>query len=76
MLDALYALDAVRVHLWKRLDAAAKPHAVTWKWVKGHAGNPNNERCDELATTAADGSGLKPDRGFEQQEAGAPELDL
>jgi ribonuclease HI len=35
--------------LWKRLDAATKPHDVTWKWVKGHAGHPENERADELA---------------------------
>ena len=56
------------VDLWKRLDAAAAEHAVTWKWVKGHAGHPENERCDELATSAADGDDLKPDRGFEQQQ--------
>lgn len=56
------------IDLWKRLDTASTEHDVTWKWVKGHAGNPNNERCDELATTAADGQDLKPDRGFEQQE--------
>ena len=43
------------VELWKRLIEAAKPHSVTWTWVKGHAGHPENERCDELATTAADG---------------------
>ena len=35
--------------LWRRLDAAAAPHDVTWKWVKGHAGHPENERADELA---------------------------
>ncbi len=37
------------VDLWQRLDEAAKPHQVQWTWVKGHAGNPMNERCDELA---------------------------
>ncbi len=62
------------IDLWKRLDAAAAEHEVTWKWVKGHAGNPENECCDELATTAADGDDLKPDRGFEQQQQ--RELDL
>ena len=41
--------------LWLRLIDAAKPHEVTWVWVKGHAGNPLNERADELATRAADG---------------------
>ena len=35
--------------LWKRLDAAAARHNVTWEWVKGHAGHPENERADELA---------------------------
>jgi ribonuclease HI len=35
--------------LWKRLDAAGAGHDVTWKWVKGHAGHPENERADELA---------------------------
>ena len=43
------------VDLWKRLLAAANPHQVTYVWVKGHAGHPENERCDFLATTAADG---------------------
>lgn len=32
---------------------AAKPHTVTWTWVKGHDGHPDNERCDSLAVTAA-----------------------
>ncbi len=35
--------------LWLRLDAAQKAHAVTWKWIKGHAGHAENERADELA---------------------------
>lgn len=37
---------------------------VTFVWVKGHAGHPENERCDELATTAADGAGRIRDEGF------------
>lgn len=37
------------VELWQRLDAAASEHDVTWEWVKGHAGHPENERADELA---------------------------
>ena len=37
------------VELWKRLDAANARHNVTWEWVKGHAGHPENERADELA---------------------------
>ena len=35
--------------LWKRLEAATQRHDVTWEWVKGHAGHPENERADELA---------------------------
>ena len=37
------------VDLWKLLDAVVAQHRVTWKWVKGHAGNADNERCDGLA---------------------------
>jgi ribonuclease HI len=37
------------VDLWQRLDAAAARHRVTWTWVKGHAGHPENERADALA---------------------------
>ena len=37
------------VTLWQRLDAAQTRHNVTWEWVKGHAGNPENERADALA---------------------------
>jgi ribonuclease HI len=49
------------VDLWKRLLKAMEPHKVTFHWVKGHNGHPMNERCDELATTAADGSDLLED---------------
>jgi len=37
------------VDLWQRLDEAQARHSVTWEWVKGHAGHPENERADELA---------------------------
>lgn len=40
--------------LWERLLKAMEPHEVTFHWVKGHNGNPANERCDQLATSAAD----------------------
>ncbi|NIZ00300.1 ribonuclease HI [Thalassospira lucentensis] len=40
------------VELWKRMLEALKPHQVEWHWVKGHAGHPENERCDELARMA------------------------
>ena len=39
--------------LWQALCAAAEPHRVEWKWVKGHAGHPDNERADKLASDAA-----------------------
>lgn len=49
------------VDLWKRLLKAMEPHQVTFLWVKGHAGHPENERCDQLATSAADGTSLLDD---------------
>lgn len=42
--------EVKNVDLWKRLDAAAERHTIHWIWVRGHAGNPMNERCDELCT--------------------------
>lgn len=50
--------------LWKRLLEAAAPHSIQYVWVKGHADNPLNERCDRLATGAADGDDLLTDEGF------------
>ena len=49
------------IKLWQRLLKAMESHQVTFHWVKGHDGHPENERCDQLATTAADGSGLLED---------------
>ena len=49
------------VDLWKRLLVAMKPHKVSFVWVKGHAGHPENERCDRLACTAAEGDVLLDD---------------
>ena len=51
------------VDLWKRLLKAAEQHKITFTWVKGHDGHPENERCDVLATSAADGDGLLVDPG-------------
>ena len=39
--------------LWRELIAAARPHKISWEWVKGHSGHPENERCDALASTEA-----------------------
>lgn len=52
------------VDLWKRLLKAKEPHQVQFIWVKGHDGHPQNERCDELATTAADGTDLIEDENL------------
>ncbi len=41
------------VELWQELLEAIKPHRVEWRWVKGHAGDPDNERADRLASDAA-----------------------
>ena len=49
------------IDLWKRLLKAKEPHKVTFEWVKGHNGHPMNERCDVLATNAADGTDLSED---------------
>ncbi|HEX9639068.1 MAG TPA: ribonuclease HI [Acidobacteriota bacterium] len=35
--------------LWERLAAASTPHRIRWQWIRGHAGHPENERCDALA---------------------------
>ena len=47
--------------LWERLLRAMEPHSVSFHWVKGHDGHPENERCDQLATSAADGDELLDD---------------
>ena len=52
------------VDLWQRLDEAQKGHDVTWEWIKGHAGHPENERADELARAGMEP--FKPKRAAEQ----------
>jgi len=49
------------IDLWKRLLKAMEQHKVEFVWVKGHSGHPQNERCDFLATEAADGDELLED---------------
>ena len=50
--DSQYVIKAFNDHWIDGL--AAEPHEITWHWVKGHDGHPENERCDALATAAAD----------------------
>jgi len=51
--------------LWTQYYKLSKEHTIKFIWVKGHASNPYNQRCDELATSAADGKYLKEDTGYE-----------
>lgn len=50
--------------LWLRYYNLSRKHKIDFFWVKGHASNPYNNRCDELATAAADGSNLIADEGM------------
>lgn len=54
--------------LWLTYAQLASKHHVVFKWVRGHADNKYNNRCDELATAAADGDNLLVDVGYEQSE--------
>lgn len=54
--------------LWKQFIPLYNKHKVSLHWVKGHAGNVENERCDELAVEAAESSGLQIDRGYEEKD--------
>lgn len=47
--------------LWRRLVPLIDAHEVKWRWVRGHSGDPENERCDVLARGAASGRNLPPD---------------
>ena len=53
--------------LWLRYYELSRLNRVRFRWVKGHAENPFNNRCDELATAAADGSELLVDEGYENE---------
>ena len=60
--DSVYLIDTIvkgwkkkkNTDLWERLEALLRMHDVSFVWVKGHDGHPYNERCDRLATAAAD----------------------
>jgi ribonuclease HI len=51
--------------LWRRFLKVYPKHRVRFQWIKGHAGHPQNERCDRLAVQAAEGSHLQVDQVFE-----------
>ena len=55
---------AVNPDLWARLLDLLEQHAAEFCWVRGHAGNPDNERCDKLANSAARANNLPPDPGY------------
>ena len=59
------AKQAVKnVDLWQLIDQENQRHTIQWCWVKGHSGHPENERCDVLARTAAEGKNLLVDKGY------------
>ena len=55
---------ALNVDLWKQLLPLLEKHQVTFLWVKGHADNPGNERCDELARMAIQNGALQEDENY------------
>jgi len=65
---------AKNADLWARFLDVFEKHVVKFKWVKGHAGVPENERCDELAVAAAQSGDLSPDTGYISENAGGAGL--
>ena len=61
---------ALNVDLWQRLLDLLQVHRVTFRWVEGHAGHPENERCDHLATQAADKGPYLVDHGYTDIQEG------
>lgn len=53
------------VDLWLQLIPLLNMHSVVFHWIKGHAGHPENERCDQMAVAAAMGANLSEDSGYE-----------
>jgi ribonuclease HI len=67
---------ALNVDLWDRLLHAAERHRVEMIWVQGHAGERENERCDQLSVQAAKGIGLAVDSAYEDQKTRQPSAQL
>ena len=59
---------AINVDLWEKMLELCEKHVVGFRWVKGHSGVVENERCDELALAAAKGGSLSIDHGYEQRD--------
>ena len=61
MTDSKYVVETLKGNFrrkmnhdfWARLDRAAAPHRITWEWTRGHAGHPEQERCDRAAREIA-----------------------
>ncbi len=60
---------ALNPDLWEEMLDLSERHQVEFRWVKGHAGDPENERCDELAVAAASGGDLTRDEVYEKKGA-------
>ena len=54
--------------LWKRFLQIYRQHNVSFTWIKGHSGHPQNERCDQLAVNASNSNNLMPDIGYEESQ--------
>lgn len=63
-----YFKDKKNEDLWKRFLRIYRKHNIKFVWVKGHASNKENNRCDELAVAAAQSSDLKIDHGYEEEK--------
>lgn len=61
--------EAVNADLWERLLIICEKHEVEFVWVQGHAGHPEDERCDLLSVAAAQADGLPADIGYEERQA-------
>jgi len=59
---------ALNADLWRQLVELCRQHQVTFEWVRGHTGLPENERCDQLSVRAAGKPNLPPDEGYEGKD--------
>ena len=60
--------------LWTRFDSLAPKFRLEFRWIKGHAGHPENERCDRLAVEAYSKPGLPEDSGYRQESSQTQQL--